>query len=199
MDIVCGDPCMSGGGRMALASRMTLDDWLVIGLDQLARVGAAGVTIEALCARTGRSKGSFYHHFSDMDAFAQQLMARWEREQTDHVLAGLKAFEDPEERMLQLDECVLGLDVSLERAIRSWAAGNGALAEFLVRVDRRRMAALEDIYRLTPGSRSTARHRAAINYAAFVGFLDLSARHDWMKEEADALSDLLRRCLSGKL
>lgn len=177
---------------------MTLDDWLTIGLDQLASVGASGLTIEALCARTGRSKGSFYHHFSDTDAFAHQLMSRWENEQTDQVLAGLEALNDPGERMTRLDELVLRLDLPLERAIRNWVSDNGALAQFLTRVDRRRMAALEEIYKLTPGAQSVAQHLAAVNYAAFVGFLDLTARHDWMMQEAEALSDLLRRRLLGE-
>src|ERR1700753_1921671 len=44
----------------------------------LAEKGFHDLTVEALCAELGVSRGSFYHHFTGMPQFVESLLAAWE-------------------------------------------------------------------------------------------------------------------------
>ena len=49
--------------------------WLEQGYLAFAMAGKAGLKIEVLSQQVGISKSSFYHHFADLDAFMEQLLA----------------------------------------------------------------------------------------------------------------------------
>lgn len=49
--------------------------WLEQGYLAFAMAGKAGLKIEVLSQLVGISKSSFYHHFADLDAFMEQLLA----------------------------------------------------------------------------------------------------------------------------
>ena len=60
--------------------------WLVLGLAQLSAHGPDGLRIEPLCAAAARTRGSFYHHFQDHDAFIAALLDHWRDWITDGVI-----------------------------------------------------------------------------------------------------------------
>jgi AcrR family transcriptional regulator len=119
-------------------SRLSVDDWLAGGLQLLADEGVAGVKIDALAARLGVTKGSFYWHFEGLPAFLEAL--------TDHYCATrnaeAQAFDqtaphEPRARLMYLMESISDTPTrSLERAIRAWAeANNRRLAAHVRQMD----------------------------------------------------------------
>ena len=53
---------------------MTREEWINHGLSALDASGPDALSLAALAARAGVTKGSFYHHFEDHDAFVAGLM-----------------------------------------------------------------------------------------------------------------------------
>ena len=85
MDCVFVD---SGGGNSGFSDyaasasvnmmkRFSQQDWLDAGVSALSEGGVGAVTIDALCRRVGKTKGSFYSHFPTMSDFIRQLGERW--------------------------------------------------------------------------------------------------------------------------
>ncbi|MDX1905587.1 MAG: TetR/AcrR family transcriptional regulator [Bacteroidia bacterium] len=61
--------------------------WIQAGYAVFAQKGPAGLKVESLARKVGKSKSSFYHHFADLEVFTEQLLAchrvrsRWIAEQ----------------------------------------------------------------------------------------------------------------------
>ena len=66
-------------------------DWIEEGFRILASEGDAGLTVDALCERLDRSKGSFYHHFEGRPGYVEDVLAAWERQATDRIISVLDA------------------------------------------------------------------------------------------------------------
>jgi AcrR family transcriptional regulator len=52
----------------------SLTPWLRAGYDLFAHAGPAGLKVEVLARRVGKSKSSFYHHFADTEVFTECLL-----------------------------------------------------------------------------------------------------------------------------
>ena len=146
--------------------------WLSTGLKVLAELGAPGITIGELCQRLNLSKGSFYHHFSSREGFIRELLAYWESEMTDRVIA-LTRKEDS--KLKKLSELTAGIAAGpVEPAIRAWAAQNSEVDEVLRRVDQRRVHHLATLLQ----SLEVADHKfmARMLYATYLGAQQLRPR-----------------------
>lgn len=71
--------------------RFRRGDWLALGLAALAEQGPAGLTIEALCRRADKTKGSFYAHFPAIETYLSALALDTRIEQGMRRLAQLDA------------------------------------------------------------------------------------------------------------
>ena len=115
---------MAGSARTAEksgSSRLGADDWLRAALDIMVDEGIAGVKIHRLCERLGVTKGSFYWHFQDLDAFLGELARRW-AEEGMRVPAQLSEADDPGAGLLRAMEMFADRrSRNLTRAIRDWA------------------------------------------------------------------------------
>ncbi|MEX2520988.1 MAG: TetR/AcrR family transcriptional regulator [Paracoccaceae bacterium] len=130
-------------------ARLTKDDWLALGLTALAEVGAEALTIEGLTARAQKTRGSFYHHFDDREAFVVGVLEVWRRQT---------------ERLLSSPDATLGdLDLNLERAVRR-VKGAGPI---VAAVDAARLARLREA-QADPESPAAADY-AQIAYSVFLG------------------------------
>lgn len=162
------------------APALSREDWLEAGLSILAEHGPGALTVARLCAATGRTKGSFYHHFAGgADAFAEALVEHWRETHTERIIRSIDGLNDPARRRAELDRLATQLHGGVERAMRRWAATDPYACAVLRTVDERRIAYLARVIRDATGAgEQDAAELAQIEYAAFVGFL-------WLFPEAD--------------
>jgi AcrR family transcriptional regulator len=151
-------------------ARTTRDDWIAEGLGVLAREGDGALTVDALCTRLGRTKGSFYHHFDGRSGYVQTLLETWEREATDRLIETGRADAPLEERLRAVNRRASELrNAALERAIRGWASREPLARDAQDRVDRRRLAFLEELCAERMGAGEEARRLARIFQLVFLG------------------------------
>jgi AcrR family transcriptional regulator len=48
--------------------------WIMAGYELFAKGGPAGLKIEVMAGKVKKSKSSFYHHFSDLEVFMEELL-----------------------------------------------------------------------------------------------------------------------------
>lgn len=151
-------------------ARTTRDDWIQEGFRTLADEGDGPLTVDGLCARLGRTKGSFYHHFGSREGFVTALLEAWERVATDRLIATGHADAPVGERLRAVNRQASELrNARLERAIRGWAAREPLARTAQDRVDRRRLAFLEELCAERMGDTESARTLARVFQLAFVG------------------------------
>lgn len=156
-------------------NRVARETWLTTGLRVLADEGDGSLTVDRLCTALGRTRGSFYHHFTSTDGFAEALLEHWREANTESIIRKINALGDPWTRRGELDRLAAGLDSSLERAIRRWAASDARARTALRTVDERRIAYLAAIIQdVASIDEAEAAELARIEYAAFVGLQQLS-------------------------
>ena len=115
---VSADPARRGSG-----ARLSIDDWIELGLALLAEEGVSAIKIDRLCARMGVTKGSFYWHFTDLDAL---LDAVAERYGSGHDTTRQRLHElvdvEPHERLVETLIAFMANDLGrLDSAMRTWA------------------------------------------------------------------------------
>lgn len=121
-----------------MAERLSAEDYFGEALSLLGELGSQALTIAALCQRLDVTKGSFYHHFGGMPVFVEQLLAYWEREHSDRLIALSNAQPDPTLRVTTVTDMGVNLPHASESAIRAWGRSSPAVAEVVERVDQRR-------------------------------------------------------------
>ncbi len=149
-------------------STLTRDHYLAAGLDLLAEGGVNAVTIAALCERLGVTKGSFYHHFGDVFAFHEALLASWE-DGTHRAIEAARAVADSHKRLSVLKELGVAAHHEAESAIRAWGRSYEPAAAVVRRVDRAREANLVESFKLVGIPATRARHLARIGLATLIG------------------------------
>ncbi|MFM9433988.1 AcrR family transcriptional regulator [Janthinobacterium sp. CG_23.3] len=158
--------------------------WLDAGLALLTGGGADALTIDQLCVAVGRSKGSFYHHFADVDAYAEALLDHWQELHTENVERAVDQLSSVWERRMRLANLALTLDGAIERAMRQWGARSPLVLDRLRDIDQRRIAYLAGLIAelRDDGDRADALDLARIEYATFVGMLYVfpDGRHEDM-------------------
>lgn len=154
--------------------RFRRDDWLALGLVALAEQGPAGLTIDALCRRAGKTKGSFYAHFPAIEAYLSALAGHWRETYTLRLMQEADKSGATPDRLIALDRLALALDIRVEQGIRHLAQLDAGVAAACAEVDRERIGYLEKLHgesgRFTP---QEALALARLEYAAFIGFQQL--------------------------
>lgn len=152
-------------------TRFRKTDWLDLGLSTLASDGPSSIRIEYLCDRAGRTKGSFYHHFKNREAFVEALLVRWEDTLTQAVINQANTEFDPIARLIFLNKITTEMDISAERELRRWAGADILVAEAIARVDKRRIEYVANL--LQQAKNISSQHAidlAVMNYATMIGY-----------------------------
>jgi AcrR family transcriptional regulator len=157
--------CANLGGM----SRYKKDDWLELGARLLGEEGPGALTVERLTAAARRTRGSFYHHFEDRDAFLRALMARWREAVIDIAGKQYEQAQSAAELRKLMREPPFELDYHFERAVRRFAASEPIVREVLDEVDRKRIEGLAcGIAYLYPDEPDPQGY-ALVQYAVVVG------------------------------
>jgi AcrR family transcriptional regulator len=181
--VVYGAP-MSG-------DQLSARDWLDQGLKTLAESGFTALKAEPLAKAMGVSRGSFYWHFADVDAFHAAVLAHWREVAAEQIIAGIEAAVGNEGPIELLLRRTFGRKPALESAIRSWATLSPVARTAVQAIDRRRLSYVESLLEASGIPSDIARPRAQILYWAFLGFA-LSEKPLPRDRQAAVLEELVR-------
>lgn len=178
-----------------MTDRLAKSDWISHGLSTLAKQGANALKVGPMADGLKVSRGSFYWHFRDIADFRAQLLQSWQEQATDRVIRDLEAEKDRPDRLKQLMRRAFASRRSLDRAIRSWAAQDRAVATIVASVDARRVAYIARMLAAAGVEGQKAQRRAAFLYWAFLGQrMVMDPRHASIAPAAlDDISDLFEK------
>lgn len=167
-------------------------------MSALVEGGIGAVRIDVLARALKVTRGSFYWHFKDRDAVLRAALERWERTLTTQVIEQIDTLNDPVERFQQLFRVALSSEPvqGLQPALMAHA-DHPLVAPVLRRVTERRIDYIATLYQqlgLTPAS---ARHRAVIAYATYLGWLDLRRLSGDGISETAVVDELIQLLLTG--
>ena len=105
-----------------MSDQLSARDWVDQGLKALASRGFTALKAEPLAKALRVSRGSFYWHFADIAAFHAAILARWHEVAAEQIIANVEAASKDEDPLALLLRRVFGERLTLERAVRTWAA-----------------------------------------------------------------------------
>jgi len=145
---------------------VTRQDWLVAGQDLLRTGGVRAVKLTALTQALGVTTGSFYHHFSDTQAFLDALADHWGETQPAQTLPAISSGP-PLERLAALEALHRANDMErLDRAMRVWAYDDPRAQAAVRKADARLLEFLERAFADLGFEREDARARALLTFSA---------------------------------
>ena len=156
---------------------LTPDDWADAALLAAAEGGFGCISVEGLARRLEVSKGSFYWHFTGLEALLKAACARWEAAGTDETIVALESIDDPKRRLEALFEVsVERLEhLKVEGAIAAAAArGDRHARPVYARVTRRRLEYVETLYSKLGYAPGPARAWARLAFGAYLGTVQLA-------------------------
>ena len=152
-----------------MTRRLTAQDWIDFGLTALAREGSDALKADVLARKLGVSRGSFYWHFADLDAFHSKVIEHWRQVATEAIIADIERYESREERIDALLRHAFGHGAAIEIRMRAWAESNAAAARALDDIDHRRRAYIERLLIDAGIAPPLAATRTQVLYWAYLG------------------------------
>ncbi len=153
-----------------MADQLSARDWLRAGLKTLASSGFTALKAEPLAKAMGVSRGSFYWHFADLNAYHAAVLDHWREVAAERVIADLERAAADEAPIVRLLRRTFSGRLALEKAVRSWATFDSQARAAVQAIDRRRLDYVEMLLRGTGLPTEMAQARAQILYWAFVGY-----------------------------
>lgn len=176
-----------------MTTRLTRTNWLNHGLKTLTTSGAGALKAEPLAKSLNVSRGSFYWHFKDIQQFHQELLAKFEVDNTARIIVEIDQAGPDQDRLKMLLHRAMGAPNGLERAIRGWATENTGAAKTMAAVDKARLKYLSDLLRQAGLPTIHAIARAKFIYWAYIGQVMSDRQPRRLKKEAlDAIADLMQ-------
>jgi TetR/AcrR family transcriptional repressor of nem operon len=119
----------------AVAAAQTRAKLIETGLDLAERLGFEGLSVNAIVAEAGVSKGTFFHHFADRTSYLVALHRRFHDKLFDEISAAIESMEPGRERLAAvatayLDGCLRDRGV---KALLLEARGHRPIAEEVLR------------------------------------------------------------------
>jgi AcrR family transcriptional regulator len=154
--------------------KLNRQGWLTAGLQALAESGPDGLKIMPIAGQLRVTKGSFYWHFENLDAYRQAVLAEWERHYTGDAIRSLE--DHPLDARTKLHTWIVGAahaDLRLERAIRAWSLHHPETGVVRQRVDTERIGYLCKLLRGVGWPDEEADTLARWAYGAWVGYATL--------------------------
>jgi AcrR family transcriptional regulator len=130
-----------------MVDQLSATDWLNHGLKTLAQEGFTALKAVPLAKSMGVSRGSFYWHFADIEAFHGELLRLWRDIAAERIIADVDAASEKDNALQILLHRVFGEQRALENAVRRWAAVDPAARAAVQAIDRRRVSYVESLLR----------------------------------------------------
>lgn len=163
------------GAKRLNEATLTSSDWVEGALQLISEAGLRALTIEALAARLGVTKGSFYWHFKGRPELLAGALKRWEQRATTEAIAGLSAVTDAHQRLILMLNAAAQQPRSRSLyAALAQAADDPIVNRVLNRVASARIGFLETCYRELGLPVSQAKAKAVLAYASYRGLLQLA-------------------------
>jgi AcrR family transcriptional regulator len=153
-----------------MTDQLSARDWLNQGLKALAQDGFMALKAEPLAKAMGVSRGSFYWHFADVEAFHAEILKYWREIAAERIIDDVESAAGTDNALQLLLHRAFGERRALETAVRRWAGVSPAAKAAVHAIDRRRVAYVERLLLNSGISRNVARARAQILYWAYLGF-----------------------------
>jgi AcrR family transcriptional regulator len=153
-----------------MADQLSASDWLDQGIRTLAQDGFTALKAEPLAKAMGVSRGSFYWHFADVDAFHAEILKYWREIAAERIIDDVEAAGGGGNGLEVLLHRVFGERLALENAVRRWAVVDPAARAAVRAIDKRRLTYVEHLLLNAGIPRDAARARAQILYWAYLGF-----------------------------
>lgn len=115
-------------GNLGRPPRLGPDAYFAAAFGLVADRGHEGLTVAALCNRLGTTRGSFYHHFEDLDRFVEALATRW-CDWSVGLFDGLGAEPDLRRRFELCGNVSFTTMGGGHGAFRAWATTNPVIAQ----------------------------------------------------------------------
>jgi AcrR family transcriptional regulator len=175
-------------------TRLEKTDWLDYALGELAARGHHALKAQTLAAGLKVTRGSFYWHFEDLEAFKRDLIAHWADRTTEELLRAEVRDGDAEAQLRGLMSRAFASAAALERAIRAWATVAPHVAETVAAVDWRRIRFAEQLLAALGVSEAEIAPRARMLYWAAIGRMMMAGPHPrtLSATEINALAALMR-------
>ena len=150
-------------------ARLSREDWLKSGLGLLVKHGVDSLTIDFMCRNLEVTKGSFYHHFKNREAFLEALLDYWEMTYTTQFIEISQSEASPLAQMQKLNELVEESHGTQETVIRAWAQVDPMARVYQERVDQRRIGFIRELYLQLMDDEILAHTMAQLVYATLIG------------------------------
>jgi AcrR family transcriptional regulator len=180
---------------MPSMKKISKEDWLKTALTALSTQGEEAIRIDKLCKELNVSKGSFYHHFKNIDDFIVQLMKYWEKGMTESIIETTEKEISFDEKVEKLNELVSKADHEIEVKIRAWGLRNEKVKKQIEGVDLKRIEYLKGLYLEQGNKNIIAADFAKLEYALFVGLQHLFEASS--NQERLRLSELFQQLLKS--
>lgn len=178
---------------MARSSGLTVEKWVEIGLNALSVQGHEALKADILSKAQGVSRGSFYHHFSNVTDFHDAVINRWKELATDRVILAVKTSGDSAAELAKLLRLSFGKVETTERQMRIWAENDPLPRAALSGIDRQRVAFVTALLGDMGHDPIVAATRANIIYDCYVG---CALRRVPSPQEVDRLvAEILQWCI----
>jgi len=166
--------------------KLTRDSWVAAAINQLKEFGPAGISGEKIARRLDVTRGSFYHHFANMDELTLLMLEYWEKTQTLDIFdrALNQQPDGAPGAMTSLLESAWSGDAELEIAIRQWAFFSEVVQQHVEKIDKIRLGYLTAIYSQICGDPDRGQKLGKIAYYGLLGTL-----HSWPKFSREQLRE----------
>lgn len=155
-------------------SPLNEQDWVDAALDILMKENVRGIKIDALCARLGVTKGSFYWHFKTRSELLGSMLSHWRKKMTLNVIRSISiAGQDPRERLRSLFALPRRRNspafAQIETSIRDWGRRVEMPRKAVAEVDEIRFDYITKLFRDMGYPQPEARRRAYLTYCLIMG------------------------------
>lgn len=188
---------MADGSATRTNTAQSRETWLTAALEQLRSEGPGGLAVDKIARRLGVTRGSFYHHFENLEDLIEQLPTHWMHRYAPTPFEVMIQWEPTVEKWVHRLVCDYIPNMGRMRydsAMRAWAADNEAAENAVFQVDAARHDMLIKFFR-HGGCADCAEDAATLAYSMIVG---LDGVGHWSQKEralvADQIVQILRTC-----